>query len=487
MPRLPFVAVAATLCLLYGLTLCPSVYWYDSAEFAAHAASLGVPHPPGYPLYTLLAHTFTYLPVEPALGVNLMSLVFGVGSCLLLLWLTAYALAAAQRPRLVGGIVAALTLGTAPTFWANSVVTEVYTPGLFFTLLTLALLLQAERQRRPLWLVLAGLTGGLGVGVHMSIATFGLGYAWLVLSHPLPGTAWVSTVRAKLAVKSALAAAAGLLVFAYIPLRTFTTGSRREWVIFLKNFTGGTFKRRFLREYDLRERALLVGNILVDNLQIVGLILCVLGLLFLLKKRPRSGIALLLGAAGNLYWFFNYRVPDLDVFFLPAIAAMCICVGIAADELGDLLGRRHKYAPAIGLLALALPLASINRNYGRVDLSQATQAAAYGESVCETTEQNGIIAHYSSPKEWRFYSVLLYQQEALHRRPDIELWRKPKPNELIAKVKSGAPVYMFDDPPRRLRFRLEGIPEGRLMRLRLRSLPPGNAPLRVPATIPPTR
>ena len=59
-------AVGLFAAILYGLTLCPTVYWYDSAEFAASAASLGVPHPPGYPLYTLIAHVFTWLPGEPA-------------------------------------------------------------------------------------------------------------------------------------------------------------------------------------------------------------------------------------------------------------------------------------------------------------------------------------------------------------------------------------------------------------------------------------
>ena len=43
---------------VYVLTLCPTVYVEDSAEFATAAAVFGVPHPPGYPLYTLLAGLF---------------------------------------------------------------------------------------------------------------------------------------------------------------------------------------------------------------------------------------------------------------------------------------------------------------------------------------------------------------------------------------------------------------------------------------------
>ena len=77
------IAVAVLLiatAVLYGSTLCPTGYWYDSAEFSAHALTLGVPHPPGYPLYTMVAHLFTWLPGEAALGVNRMSAVFGVGA-----------------------------------------------------------------------------------------------------------------------------------------------------------------------------------------------------------------------------------------------------------------------------------------------------------------------------------------------------------------------------------------------------------------------
>src|SRR5262249_36239777 len=45
----------------------------DSAELTTAAASWGVPHPPGYPLYTLFAHLCTRLPLEPAFSFHLTS------------------------------------------------------------------------------------------------------------------------------------------------------------------------------------------------------------------------------------------------------------------------------------------------------------------------------------------------------------------------------------------------------------------------------
>ena len=62
--------------VLYLLTLCPVVFWYDSAEYVTAAVTLGIPHPPGYPLYTLLGHVFTWLPLDSALAVNGMSATF---------------------------------------------------------------------------------------------------------------------------------------------------------------------------------------------------------------------------------------------------------------------------------------------------------------------------------------------------------------------------------------------------------------------------
>ena len=50
------IAIGVAYFALYLATLCPVVYWYDSAEYVTAAVTLGIPHPPGYPLYVLLGH-----------------------------------------------------------------------------------------------------------------------------------------------------------------------------------------------------------------------------------------------------------------------------------------------------------------------------------------------------------------------------------------------------------------------------------------------
>jgi hypothetical protein len=464
-------AVGLFATILYARTLCPTVYWYDSAEFAANAASLGVPHPPGYPLYTMIAHAFTWLPGEPALGVNVMSMVFAVGCVVLTCVLT----------RRLGGswaaaVVASTLLATLESFWTNAVVAEVYTPGLFFTLGVLAILERAHEGQRPRLLTVAALVGGLGVGMHMSIATFGLGYAWLVatwgieLGHPRDLRRLAEGGKARLRrILTALAAAiGGLLVFAYVPIRSFEKWDEREWTIFRKNAMGGTFKRKFLHDYDLGERLELVAGIFVDNLLLVGIALAAIGAGVLLARRPKLGVGLLLCALGNAWWFFNYLVPDLDVFYLPTLALACIWAGFGAEAVAELLARRlHAHLRLLSWAALALPAFLVARNYARVDLSDETEAAEWGERACRGVASGARILLYSSPPEWRYYSVFLYVQDGLQQCRDVEIWRKPKVAQIRRALVRGEPIYMFHRVgPISSHFEVEN--DGGLLRLQLR-------------------
>ena len=77
-----FLLTFAIILAVYLFTLCPSIYLEDSAEYVTVAATLGIPHPPGYPLYVLLGKLFTFIPLGSlAWRVNLMSAFFGALTC----------------------------------------------------------------------------------------------------------------------------------------------------------------------------------------------------------------------------------------------------------------------------------------------------------------------------------------------------------------------------------------------------------------------
>ena len=64
--------------LVYLRTLCPTVYWEDAGELITVSHVLGIAHPPGHPLYTILGHLFSFIPWGTiAARVNFMSAFFG--------------------------------------------------------------------------------------------------------------------------------------------------------------------------------------------------------------------------------------------------------------------------------------------------------------------------------------------------------------------------------------------------------------------------
>jgi len=136
---------------IYLSFLSPSIVTGDSGEFIASAYTLGIPHPPGYPFYMILGRLFSILfPGNPALGMNLLSLLFAIFSVLLLFQL----LVDKGAPSYIA-FIPSLLLSIHPLFLKYATISEVYTLTSFFFLLGLLLL---ERKKYRLLSYITGLS-----------------------------------------------------------------------------------------------------------------------------------------------------------------------------------------------------------------------------------------------------------------------------------------------------------------------------------------
>ncbi len=144
-------AVALAAFVLYAATSPRSVGLEDDSLFVLSSYFLGVEHPPGYPLFTLVGHLFTYLPFGSiAYRVHLASALFGALSAGAV-WMCARRLIAGRLP----AYVAAVALGVSPVFWSQSIIAEVYTLNTFFLLVLVYLGLRAEQSPKVLpWMAL---------------------------------------------------------------------------------------------------------------------------------------------------------------------------------------------------------------------------------------------------------------------------------------------------------------------------------------------
>ena len=209
------VALAAF--VLYAATTPRTVSLEDDSLFVLSSYFLGVEHPPGYPLFTLIGHLFTYLPVGSiAYRVHLVSALFGalsVGAA----WLCARSLAAGRVP----ATVAAIALGASPVFWSQSIIAEVYTLNTFFLLVLVYLGLRAEQAPKILpWMALVF---GLSLSNHYPLMLLAAP-AFAVLLWPL---------RAELVRRIGL-----LLVLVAVGLLPYVWMVHRSWKALPISFNG---------------------------------------------------------------------------------------------------------------------------------------------------------------------------------------------------------------------------------------------------------
>ena len=189
--------MAALVLLVYVLTLAPTVTFWDAGELIAAAKTLGIPHPPGTPLFVMIAHVWAMLfPFgEYAVRTNLLSALLSA-SCAGFFFLIAHesirALTAdleehtARLLRLGGAGAAALLGAFTFTNWQNSNETEVYAVATF-TIAAMGWLAHVWRryrgtERAPRALLLIVYLAGISIGNHLLALLAGPGVIMFMVS-----------------------------------------------------------------------------------------------------------------------------------------------------------------------------------------------------------------------------------------------------------------------------------------------------------------
>jgi hypothetical protein len=157
---IPVLLFAASM-TVYLLTIAPTISFFDSGEMVAGAYTLGVAHPPGYPVYVTLGKLFTLLPINNvAFRVNLMSSFFAALTSVMIYYITRAMLMEGggedespagltwlKLPE-AAGIFAALAFSFSLNLWAWAVVSKFYTLNAFVVSCMLMLLIRWRRARR---------------------------------------------------------------------------------------------------------------------------------------------------------------------------------------------------------------------------------------------------------------------------------------------------------------------------------------------------
>ncbi len=351
----------------YIRTLAPSLLYGDSAEFQTIASTLGMGHPTGYPVYILLAKLFTFLPFgDIAYRVNLLSAV----AAALTIALTYLILRKLGAFPVVAGL-GVFMLAFAALFWKHASIAEIYTISSACLAFIFYCILAWKDSGNSRWLFVAGLFGGLSLGIHTTIS---LSAVAILLYLALSARRWVDWLH------SVLGAVAGIVIFlaAFMLLDVINASAGYyNTVVYhalsVWGMTPADFDSPFERLAFLYFPPQFSGQFFAVSSEVIlerlkeffeeiswNAAIALLGLasLFIPRKgvalRWREAILWLLGFATFLLFAASYDVYDYYVFYIPAILFLAIATGLGFAALSEVIFKIPKLPSFIAVLMMGV-------------------------------------------------------------------------------------------------------------------------------------
>lgn len=330
-PALLNIVLLAFFLILYISTLAPDILPADNGEYQLAAATLGVAHPPGYPLHTMLGALMARLPLGEIPGrVNLLSALLAAGTLVLISMAVN-----AMTGRPLAGLAAAVALGTGTTFWAQAAMSNVRTPAAFLTALAVYALVkhQAEVERggrKNFFLYLFAASLALGLSHHFSLVFIDL---FLVLGLFLIDKQLVRQPRRWAGL--VLVVLVCLLPLIYLPLRApETLGNVQGFIhyVLALGFSGDFLY--FHTPAALLSRLGVMTNVMAFQFHPLILVGGTVSL-FVGWKRRRLNLVLAGGFLLHTLATATYRAPQTVEYMLPALVPFAVLFGAGLAWAGN--------------------------------------------------------------------------------------------------------------------------------------------------------
>ncbi len=419
--------------LIYLFTMCRTVYVGDSGEFSLVLKTLGIAHPPGYPLFTLVGHAFLSLTAffNPAFSANLF------GALLAVAVVPALFLLLQGRERPWPAAILTLIWTFSRSYWSETAGVEVYALNLLLIVLLAALALGKHPRK---WFLIAYLMG-LSLAHHLTaLAVFpALFYLYL--------TSAEKKDRQHLPVYSFLFCL-GISVYLYLPFRSSLSpladwGHPASLSLLLKHVTASQYQQAASYSLsNLWSSCQLFYNLLLHNWWWVGLLGIIAGLWVGWRFHRRLTVFALILLVSNLLLASFYRIPDIDSYYLPGLLACLIIMANGCFWLWDKFQGRAVRS-IILLSGMAAVLLLIALNFGHVNRSDDRLAYDYGKLILDGAGAGTVFTHDDNAS----FSAL-YLRYAEGYRPQVEVYDRATRLQALrenASALSGRTISTYDE------------------------------------------
>lgn len=441
---LPVVTVLFVL-IIYYFTLAPGVIQIDSGELAAVQATLGIAHPTGYPLFTLVGYLFVKIPLpfSAIYKVNLLAaiwcglgILFFIKSVTLLLTninsrkvekklKTKYfqPLEAGESNNLLitlSAITASLFLAFSYTYWMQSTSVEVYSLQIFLFMLIIfsSLKVYYSKKNSLVDWIFAGIFMALGFANHMTT----------LLTLPFAAILFFRKERfnKKSLLKIAVAFISSLplliLLYAYLPLRASTNpeinwGNPLNAENFLRHITGKQYQVWLFSSIDAAKKQFSYFlNNLPSEFTVPGLLLALTGLGLIFKVNKKMAGLITASFVIALLYSINYDIVDIDSYFLFNFILIGILISIGVMFILNEVKKRFKLNDRAIVIFSLIGFIPLFANYSSVDQSDQYVFEDYTKNILNSVEKNSIIFSY----QWDYFiSASYYYQFVENFRKDV--------------------------------------------------------------------
>jgi len=437
---------------LYIFTLPGTISSYrDSGDLISAAYTLGVAHPPGYPVMTLLGKIFILLvPVgNIAWRLNLLSAISA--------GLALYFFGAFLERFLSGGfsrktpitffsIVGIFFLGSSLCFWRLAQVSEMYALNSLFVSALLFLLFSSPPQQAQRGFLLATFIFGIGLGNHPMLLFFLpvlLGYFWRQKNY-----------SARFIFLSLVFLFLGTSVYLWLPLRSYhnpvidwghPTTLERFWRLVTRADYGGLKLHPEESHFNFTVSVIVQQIILyikstITYLGLPGALLGLLGIVFL-----PIGLVVSWLISGPLFVLLS-NLPVKNPTTLPILEPHLI-MSLLFLIIGLIFVLEKFYLKQKVLVLVVMIFIAgyiFYSGFSQANNRQNFSAYDYGNNILHTVRLNGIIFDPDDPTAF----ITRYFQTVGKKRPDIKLvvffrtrWGYEYLTRIYPELFTGAPVF----------------------------------------------
>ncbi len=464
--------------VLYATTLAVTVVQIDSGELAAVQSVLGIAHPTGYPLFTLIGRVFSMIPAGNGKIVllNLLSLILVLASVFVFFCTNRLLLMrtrAGDKPQVKvhgkpgkagytasreGGIKIDSTflpalagagfLAFSRTVWNQSSSVEVYALHLFLVVLMLYFLFRAYQGRSD------------GTYWYMTLFVLALGFGnhlTTVLAVPIVLFLFFEKYRfsrysfTRLAGPFILFLVTVILLYLYLPIRASVSpplnwGNPVNGESLFRHITGKQYQVWMFASSDAVYRNL---NVFIRHLPQEfgwpGLVLAAIGFFASFTLLGWKQAALITGFLFTVAYAVNYDIHDLDAYFLLAYCVMGIWITTGIARIASWLnGKKQFLRIALWLAVLGSMGYAAVKNRTVADRGPLTLYGDYTRASLSALPDSAFLLSY----QWDYLvSPACYFQLVEHLREDIIIVDK----ELLRRS------WYFDQLENRSSSILDGI------------------------------